>query len=188
MELVGPGLKNPSDASQEVVSAGAGSIRRPDVVVVGCGNLLRGDDGVGPIIIRELWEEGLGELVTLVDGGTAGMDVGFKLAGATAAILIDASRTGSQPGTIFRVPGEVLENLPPVSGFQSHAFRWDHSLAFSRWLLGDNYPKSVSVYLIEAMDLEIGAMLSDPVVKAKEAVKAEIRKQLDKLIDQVPRT
>ncbi|PMP83831.1 MAG: peptidase M52, partial [Roseiflexus castenholzii] len=30
-------------------------------LIIGCGNLLRGDDGVGPILIRRLWEIGLPE-------------------------------------------------------------------------------------------------------------------------------
>jgi len=29
------------------------------VLVVGCGNLLRGDDGVGPVLIRHLWDRGV---------------------------------------------------------------------------------------------------------------------------------
>ena len=45
------------------------------VLVVGCGNLLRGDDGVGPVLIRHLWDRGVPEGAKLVDGGTAGMDV-----------------------------------------------------------------------------------------------------------------
>ncbi len=52
------------------------------VVVIGCGSLLRGDDAVGPILIRHLWSEGVPDHVTLVDGGTAGMDVAFKMRGA----------------------------------------------------------------------------------------------------------
>lgn len=46
-----------------------------DTLIIGCGNLLRGDDGVGPILIRRLWEIGLPEGVRVADGGTAGMDV-----------------------------------------------------------------------------------------------------------------
>lgn len=42
------------------------------LLVVGCGNLLRADDGVGPILVRHLWEGGVPAGVRLVDGGTAG--------------------------------------------------------------------------------------------------------------------
>ena len=76
------------------------------IVVIGCGNLLRGDDAVGPILIRHLWEQGVPADVTLVDGGTAGMDVAFKMRAARLVILIDAAATGSEPGTIFEMRTE----------------------------------------------------------------------------------
>lgn len=148
---------------------------RDDIVVIGCGNLLRGDDGVGPIMIRELFEEGFGDKIALVDGGTAGMDVGFKMRGASIVVIVDACISGNLPGTVYKVPGDVLENLPPPGQFQSHSFRWDHSLAFSRWLLGDEYPTEVLVYLIEAQSLELGAMLSQKVDEAKAVVKTRIK-------------
>ena len=76
-----------------------------DVLVVGCGNLLRGDDGVGPVMIRHLWDRGVPEGAKLVDGGTAGMDVGFQMRGAKRVVIVDASTTGVAPGTVYRVPG-----------------------------------------------------------------------------------
>jgi hydrogenase maturation protease len=145
------------------------------VVVVGCGNLLRGDDAVGPTLIRHLWEQGVPEGVSLVDGGTAGMDVAFKLRGARKVLLVDAARTGSEPGTMFRVPGEALENLPPLDGLHTHQFRWDHALAFGRWLLGDQYPDDITVFLIEVAQTEPGAPLSEPVERAMHAVLGLVR-------------
>ncbi len=144
-------------------------------VVVGCGNLLRGDDAVGPTLIRHLWEEGVPDGVTLVDGGTAGMDVAFKMRGAGSVILIDAAATGAQPGTIYRVPGQEVEQLPPLEGLHSHQFRWDHALAFARWLLGDHYPTEITVFLIEIAQTEPGADLSPPVEAAMHDVGRLVR-------------
>ncbi len=141
---------------------------KSQTVVVGCGNLLRGDDAVGPILIRHLWDRGVGDLdgVTLVDGGTAGMDVAFKMRGADHVVLIDAALSGGEPGALYRVPGEELEDLPPLEGLHSHQFRWDHALAFARWLLAEDYPERITVFLIEAAEVEHGAPLSDPVAAA----------------------
>lgn len=141
-----------------------------DTVIIGCGNLLRGDDGVGPILIRRLWELGLPEGVRVVDGGTAGMDVAFKMRGADKVIIIDASRTGAEPGALYKVPGEVLEQIPPPQGMNLHAFRWDHSLAFGRWLLKDEYPRDITVYLIEGACFDPGAPLSPAVAARMEAL------------------
>lgn len=140
------------------------------VLVVGCGNLLRGDDGVGPVLIRHLWDRGVPDGAKLVDGGTAGMDVGFQMRGAQRVVIVDASSTGAAPGTVYRVPGEELTDLPPLQGLHTHAFRWDHAIPFARWALGDACPTDITVYLIEAAAMEMGADLSEPVSAAMERV------------------
>lgn len=134
-----------------------------DTLIIGCGNLLRGDDAVGPILVRVIWDMGLPPGVRLADGGTAGMDVAFQMRGAGHVIIVDACQSGSPPGTLYQVPGAELENLPPLTGLNLHAFRWDHALAFGRWLLKEEYPPQVTVYLIEAESLEHGADLSPTV-------------------------
>lgn len=150
--------------------------RAGDLVVIGCGNLLRGDDAVGPTLVRLLWDQGIpASGVVLVDGGTAGMDVSFKMQGARKVVIVDASSTGSAPGTIFRVPAAELEDLPALEGLHSHAFRWDHALAFARWLLKDEYPDDITVFLIEAATVDFGAPLTPAVAMAMETVAGAIR-------------
>lgn len=140
------------------------------VLVVGCGNLLRGDDGVGPILVRHLWERGMPDGLRLVDGGTAGMDVAFQMRGAERVVIVDASATGAAPGTVYRVPGSELAELPPLQGLHTHSFRWDHAIAFARWALADACPSDVTVFLIEAANVAMGADLSPEVVTAMESV------------------
>ncbi|MEZ5408299.1 MAG: hydrogenase maturation protease [Acidimicrobiales bacterium] len=148
----------------------------PHLVVIGCGSLLRGDDAVGPVLIRHLWDTGaIPDGVVLVDGGTAGMDVAFKMRGAQRVILVDAAATGAEPGTVYRVPGEELEELPPLEGLHTHQFRWDHALAFGRWLLADQYPAEITVYLIEIADTTPGAELTPAVADAMRLVADRIR-------------
>ena len=144
-------------------------------VVIGCGSLLRGDDAVGPTLIRHLWADGVPDDVVLVDGGTAGMDVAFKMRGARRVVLVDAASTGAEPGTVYRVPGHELEDLPQLDGLHSHQFRWDHALAFGRWLLAEQYPDDITVFLIEIATTALGAPLSPPVEAAMHRVGALIR-------------
>ena len=140
------------------------------VLVIGCGNLLRGDDGVGPVLVRHLWERGVPDGARLVDGGTAGMDVAFQMRGAQRVVIVDASATGAVPGTVYRVPGEELADLPPLQGLHTHSFRWDHAIPFARWALGEACPTDITVFLIEAAAVELGAELSEPVLDAMEQV------------------
>ena len=129
-------------------------------LVIGCGNLLRGDDAVGPTLVRRLLERGLPPGMEVADGGTSGMDVAFRMRGADLVVLVDAATTGGAPGTLYRLAGQEVESLPPLEGLNLHSFRWDHALAFGHWLLKDDYPRQVVVYLIEAESLELGAPLS----------------------------
>ncbi len=136
-----------------------------ELLVIGCGNILRGDDAVGPVLVRHLFERGVPDGVRVVDGGTSGMDVAFGMRGAERVVIVDAAATGAEPGTVYRVPAEELADLPPIDGLHTHNFRWDHALSFSTWLLGPERPTDVTVYLVEAASLEPGAPLT-PAVEA----------------------
>jgi hydrogenase maturation protease len=150
-------------------------------LIIGCGNLLRGDDAVGPVLVRRLLERGLPPGMEVADGGTSGMDVAFRMRGAGSVVLIDAAATGGEPGTIYRLGGEDVEQLPPLEGINLHAFRWDHALAFGRWLLKDDYPDDIVVYLIEAGGFEFGAPLTPAVEASLERLADHICQRIDHL-------
>ena len=137
-------------------------------LIIGCGNLLRGDDAVGPVLVRRLLDRGLPGGVEVADGGTSGMDVAFRMRNAGRVVLVDACTSGGTPGTIYRLRGADVETLPPLEGINLHAFRWDHALAFGRWLLKDDYPTDIVVYLVEAGGFEFGASLTSPVEAAMD--------------------
>jgi len=143
-----------------------------ELLVIGCGNLLRGDDAVGPIAVRELWELGVPESVRLIDGGTAGMDVAFMMRGASRVVIIDAASTGGKPGTVFRIPGKEVADTPRLGDLHSHNFRWDHALALGGWLLGPEMPADVEVFLVEIESLEPGATLTPRVREGMQTVVA----------------
>lgn len=149
-----------------------------DTLVVGCGNLLRGDDAAGPVLVRLLAERGTPEGIRLIDGGTAGMDVAFAMRGARRVVVVDASSIGVEPGTVHRVPGEELTDLTPPEG-NLHRFRWDQALGFAKWLLKDDYPLDVTVWLIEGESFEIGAPLSPSVQASVERVASDILVELE---------
>lgn len=147
------------------------------VLVVGCGNLLRGDDAAGPILVRILAGMDLPAGVRLIDGGTAGMDIAFAMRGVPKVIIVDASRVGVEPGTVHRVPGSELMDLTPPEG-TLHSFRWDQALGFATWLLKDEYPDDITVYLVEGDSFEPGAALSP-------AVQASVERIAERIVDDV---
>jgi hydrogenase maturation protease len=150
------------------------------LTILGCGNPNRRDDGVGVVVAQRLAADlspHQREYVQIIDAGTDGMAVIHKAEGSSALIIIDASRSGSEPGSIFEVPGEELENPPPPS-FSLHDFRWDHALYAGRRMLGDSFPREVCVFLIEAADLSFGLELSEPVARAAGLVVEQIRRRI----------
>jgi len=159
------------------LSVGPAGALACELAVIGCGDPQRGDDGVGPLLVRRLREGGIPPGVRLVDGGTAGTDVARQMRGAKRVIVVDAGRAGAAPGTVYQVPGPRVEDMPPLSGLHTHAFRWDHSLAFARWLLGPHYPADVTVYLIEALDQTPGGELSAPARDGLTQVLGLIRRE-----------
>ena len=76
-------------------------------VVLGLGNLLMQDDGLGVHTIRALREDFMWpEQVELVDGGTLGLDLLPLVTDSARLLIIDAMDMGSEPGTVMRLEGE----------------------------------------------------------------------------------
>jgi hydrogenase maturation protease len=138
------------------------------LTIIGCGNPNRSDDGAGIAVVRRLMDRlggDRGDSARLFDAGTNGMQVMFEARGAAELVLVDASSSRSEPGSIFEVPGEVLQNVP-APGQGLHGFRWDHALYAGKKIYGRDFPDRVTVYLIESQTLELGIGLSAPVEHA----------------------
>jgi hydrogenase maturation protease len=77
-------------------------------LVVGFGNELRGDDGVGPVVVRTLWSQrhGVPALAGTVFSWAAQLvpEMAVDLAGASFAIFVDAAYDGGVPGSVHLVP------------------------------------------------------------------------------------
>ena len=138
------------------------------LVVIGCGNLNRSDDAAGVRVVQQLRREfgaALPAGVKLFDAGTGGMEVMFQARGAQGLVIVDACRSGSEAGAIFRLPGSEIDTAHQPT-YSLHDFRWDHAVHAGRRIFGAAFPDDVSVYLIEAGSLELGTELTAPVSRA----------------------
>jgi hydrogenase maturation protease len=69
-------------------------------LVLALGNSLRGDDGVGSVVLERLEETAVfSPNITLIDGGTPGLETALTLQGYDKVIVIDAANIGAKPGT-----------------------------------------------------------------------------------------
>lgn len=89
-------------------SAGSGGKDIPmhsKITVLGLGNLLMGDEGVGIHLIRQLEQEVTGININIVDGGTGGLNLLEYFIESDLVVIIDATCDGQPPGTMtFRKP------------------------------------------------------------------------------------
>lgn len=101
--IVTTGLAEP-DANRNLIT--------PPVLVLGLGNLLLGDDGVGLRLLETLARESGGEgAVEFLDGGTQGLALIGYLADRDAVLVLDAMAWGRPPGTVHVLRGADLEGL-----------------------------------------------------------------------------
>jgi hydrogenase maturation protease len=83
------------------------------VLILGIGNMLQSDDGLGVYIVRHMEQSGiqLPDGVSLLDGGTAGFDLLGLIDGYDKIVIVDALRTDDKPGSIYRfTPEHAVES------------------------------------------------------------------------------
>ncbi|MCE5243664.1 MAG: HyaD/HybD family hydrogenase maturation endopeptidase [Desulfobacteraceae bacterium] len=87
------------------------SERNKRILVLGVGNILLRDEGIGVKTVQRLQADyRFSENVELMDGGTLGLRLLDPIAGADALIVVDAVQNGEPPGTLHRLTMDVLEN------------------------------------------------------------------------------
>lgn len=83
------------------------------LLVLGIGNLLMGDEGVGVHVVRELESRELPPGVVCVDGGTGSLTLLDELGQADEVVMIDATADGQPPGTITVLQPRFSSDYPP---------------------------------------------------------------------------
>jgi hydrogenase maturation protease len=79
------------------------------ILVLGLGNILLEDEGIGAHIVKELQKQALPDNVEVIDGGTAGVDVLLLQRYPYRLVVIDAVDAGGKPGTIYKATLKAQE-------------------------------------------------------------------------------
>ena len=141
--------------------------------IIGLGNELRGDDAVGLLAARRL-QRAVGERAEVIEAEMAGVGLIELMKGARLVILIDAARSGRNPGIIHRLDASNSPISTQIFPRSSHAIGTADAMELARTM--GVLPARVIVYGIEAGNTEAGQGLSSPVAKAlDEAVGLVIR-------------
>jgi hydrogenase maturation protease len=153
----------------------------PPILVLGVGNTLLSDDGLGPTLLEQIAEESErwnGE-VEFLDGGTQGLALLGHLSGRKAVIILDALALGSAPGTVSVLRASELLQLGAQHASTSHEGNAGELLAVAT-LLGE-LPEQVFVIGIEPQTLVTAIGLSEPVQQALPAAARRVVSLLARL-------
>jgi hydrogenase maturation protease len=144
-------------------------------LILGIGNLILKDEGIGVHVVRALEEKKLPPEVDLIDGGTATMDLLSIIYESERIIVIDALKAGGEPGTIYRcLPEDLMETSDrPLS---LHQLGLLDVLGMSRQLGGN---AAVVIIGVEPKEISWGLELTEElqavIPEVVKAVKKELR-------------
>jgi hydrogenase maturation protease len=88
--------------------------KQEKTLVLGLGNVIMGDEGVGVHVVRALEQHPLPANVECLDGGTGGFTLLEPLQSASRIILIDAAADGNPIGTVTRTTPKFSRDYPPT--------------------------------------------------------------------------
>lgn len=139
----------------------------PGRLIIGVGNAFRRDDGVGPWIAEQL--QSVGFRVRLESGEGASLIDCWD--GEDNVLVIDAARSGAEPGTIHRF--DCAETSLPTGFFHysTHQFGLAEAVETARHL--GSLPRQIKVIAIEGFDFGSGEGLSADVEQAAKALLAD---------------
>jgi len=147
------------------------------ILVLGIGNLVMSDDGVGVRVVQELRRRYLfPDHVEVVDGGTLGLDLLPKLEGVGRLLVVDAVETGGKPGTLVRLSGEELP-IALQTKVSPHQMGLKDLLAVAE-LMGHS-PKDMVLIGIQPDGIEMGIELSPHVAERLEEMIVNILTKLN---------
>ena len=147
------------------------------IAIVGVGNLLLSDDGVGIHAVRALHNQPrIASVARLIDGGTIGADLLAELWGCAELLIVDAVDAGLPPGSTVRMEFSSA-GTQPVAARNAHQSGLACMLDDMR-LLG-HAPREVVLVGIQPATLEVGTDLSPEVAASLPVLVREVMRQVE---------
>lgn len=147
-------------------------------LVLGIGNVLLQDEGVGVHALLELQRRfEIDDAVELLDGGTAGVELLRYLDGKEHVVVVDAIAAGHPAGTVFRVEGE---DVPRTFHQRISPHQIGLSDVLATALITDTAPAGIVMFGVEPQSLATGLALTP-------AVEASLDKLVGAIVDELRR-
>jgi hydrogenase maturation protease len=141
------------------------------ILIAGIGNAWLKDDGFGSEVIQRLESMELPREAAVFDFGTGGLDLAYEvMRGYDALVLIDISRQGGEPGTLYVMEADedqIAAGIEDGQALNPHGMDPETVLRFVKTL--GAWPGKVLVIACEPLEVgDMGIGLSEPVAAAVE--------------------
>ncbi|MFP4058243.1 MAG: hydrogenase maturation protease [Candidatus Brocadiia bacterium] len=148
------------------------------VVVLGVGNELMKDEGVGVAVVRRLSRRGHDRRIAPLEAGTALLDALDLVPPGAAVLVVDAASAGGEPGSVYRLR---LDDVGTGRGVSLHETSLPEAFAAAR--LGGARFGPVVVLGIEPADVAVGTELSERLEKKLPAILDTVCDEARRLLD-----
>ena len=150
-------------------------------IVVGLGNPLMADEGIGVVLIEELGKlaaEGQlpSEDIEYYDGGCGGMYLLHNIAGRKKAVLIDCCLMGAEPGTIRRFTPDDVNSVKQMAHLSLHEVDILKVIELAKQI--GQCPDEIVIFGIEPVSITNQMHLNEPIQAKIPDYLAEIKKEL----------
>lgn len=150
------------------------SLTMKDTIIIGIGNILLQDDGVGVHVIEQLENEKLPSTIELVDGGTSTLDtLGFFL-DYKKVIVVDCLKAGLEPGTIYKIKPEDIKNYKKEN-LSIHDVQILDVVKMANMM--DKYPEVV-IFGIEPEKISLNLEMTETMISKIPEIIFNIKKEL----------
>jgi hydrogenase maturation protease len=148
------------------------------VVVLGLGNPLMGDEGIGVYLVERLTRSAAEyPSVDFVDAGTGGLSVLHYLDGRRKAILIDCAFMDEEPGTIRRFTPQEVRSTKVLAHQSLHEADLMRIIEIGRQL--DQAPEEIVIFGIQPERVEFGQGLSPTLMERTDEYISLILQELE---------
>lgn len=151
-----------------------------NIKIIGCGNIIAGNDGIGIRVIQELKSLTLPDYVELIEGGINGLDLLEYFMDTDRVIIIDAVTLGNIPGTICKLTTEEIESMSKNNMTSLHQFGIAETVAIGMKLYPENMCSNIILIGIEIGKLEhsVCEELSPELLRVIPEIKNMVMKEL----------
>ncbi len=150
------------------------------VLIGGIGNVLLGDDGVGPYLVRMIAAQyEFADGVEVIDLGTPALELVDNIASRDAVILIDSIKLSTEPGSIVLYRKRDLAAHAPSVRMDPHSPALIDAIHGAEFFA--NPPKDILLIGIVGASYEPGCTLSEPVQASLSSATREVLYELDRI-------